>query len=84
MSDTCCELLAYEARATSRTAMLGVVQQLVEEFTGLHQPAHVIRQAYRTREALLADGVRFNIVEATLAATRRRLRDSRTLVTLSG
>lgn len=84
MFDPRCEMFADEARAATRIAMLVVVQQLTEEFTDLHLPADVIRQAYRVREELLAQGVCLDIVEETKAATRLRLLGSRRLVTLAG
>jgi hypothetical protein len=78
------EVLADQLRASSRTAMLGLAEQLTHEFDGRYPPGQVIRQAYRSREVLLASGTLRGIVEATEAATRMRLNGSRPAAKLAG
>jgi hypothetical protein len=63
----------FEVRLLTRVAMLDLVEHLVREFSEVHSAGHVIRQMYRTREMLLAQGVRSGLVPATEAATRRQL-----------
>jgi hypothetical protein len=66
---------AYEARASTRPAVLQVVERLTAEFAGVHSVGEVIAEAYRARETLLAHGVRAGLVDATEAAARIRLID---------
>jgi NTE family protein len=64
---------AFEVLFLTRVAMLDLVEHLVHEFADLHSAGHVIRHAYRTREMLLAQGLRSGLIPATEAATRRQL-----------
>ena len=51
------------------------VEVLVAEFAGQVTAGAVISETVRSREQLLACGVRSGLVEATEAMTRTRLRD---------
>jgi hypothetical protein len=75
MTDVYTELSAFEARVATRGAMLELAELLTIEFDAVLPADDVIRSAYRTRETLLAQGLRLGVVEATATATRRMLRD---------
>jgi hypothetical protein len=74
MSDLYAELSAHDTRVITRGAMLELAELLTDEFVGVYPAEDVIRRAYRTRETLLAQGMRLGVVEATATVTRRTLR----------
>jgi hypothetical protein len=75
MTDLFAEVSAHDTRLATRCAMLELAELLTDEFVAVYPAGHVIRRTYRTRETLLAQGLRLGVVEATAIATRRILRD---------